>query len=1184
MRINLIAFFVALAFINVSASVKGQTINLKVKGMSIEKVFEAIKSQSGYGFWYEKKTLQNAGSVTADMSNASLKSALDDILSKQNLSYTIVDRTIFIKEKEKSVIDRIGEYFQNIVITGKVTDEKGVPVSGANVTIKGTTKSVISDSRGMFTIIVPRKGAVLQFKYIGFQTYEYTVVESKMITVALKEGLAQLDEVSVVSNGYETISKERAAGAFATISSEQIMSTPSVNLMERLQGKVPGVDFDVRNNTIKIRGVNNYAIGSGSPLIVIDGFPMIAPGDQQRLTTFVSGVSTGNSILSTLNPADIDQITFLKDASAASIWGAAASNGVIVITTKRGRGEIPSINLSYNLGVSQHASLDQLKWMNAAQYIDLEKEMVDKRFLSDPSLVPSYNVVYTKNNSEATEWMYRVTRTPQTATPAQRDAALANLGSRNALGQVEDYLLQNAVNHQLNLSVSGATDVTSYFISGNYTKDNPVYKSNYGSNAFINAMTTSSFFNKKITVRAGINYQFTKARYNGAAVDALSQSETALRPYDLLVDENGNTIQRTNMFYTPVAQAYVNQGYLPFGYNAVDELNYSNSISKTNVIRMLGGVNAKIFNWLDADLSVMGQRSNGKTEGLNELNSYQNRIFLNTGTTIVNGKPFYNVPYGGTASQSQTDNYDTGVRGQLNANVTWKTDHQFNALAGAEIRETGGSNSSVTRYGYDEDTRSIKVVNPTVSYPTIYGYNTTLGNNLSGLSLSRKRFFSYYGNAAYSYKSKYILTGSARVDDYTLLGIDRSKRVNPFWSAAVKWNASKEDFFSSVDWISNLAFRTSYGTSGNIPQGGSNITLLSVSSNVDPRTQQPIASISSPGNSDLGWETTKSFNFGTDFSLFKGRLSSNVDFFSKKSSGILYSLPFNATYGWSSLQFNTATSTGHGYEFGLNGLLIKAKDFHWNSTFNFSYVLSKVTDARFENNASSLAGNSQPVNGLPLGTLFVYRWAGLDNLGQSQIYDKNNNIIKNTTNLLPANFTREDLVKAGLTYAPYSGGFFNTFRYKGLEASVQMTYYFGHVFLKQSINNYPTYEGAFSGILGRQEDLAYRWRKAGDEASTNVPGLTGITNNSILRYRYSDLLVRKADHIRLQQISLAYNLPLKYLPKNSFKSLTVNASARNLGLIWAANKEGIDPQYINTGNFSNLAPTPNYVFGINASF
>ena len=1175
MRLTVLLLLVA--FMQLSASTMAQRVTIVEKNAALEHVLREIRKQSGYSIIYDLDLVLGAKPVDIDVKDVSVQEAVQKSLIAQQLSFSLEGKTIIIRER--TLTERIGEAVMADDIKIIVRDSLGRALPGANVYNKTQNKMYITNAKGEATIAnIPLNGLVLQISYIGNKPEEIFVDRKNTgpVLVIMRPATAALNEVNVVSTGYQQISRERVAGSYAVISHEEIEKTPAVNLMERLEGKVPGVKFDIKKNTIQVRGVNNYAGSGGLPLIVIDGFPMINPSDQPYLTK-TTGAINGNSVISSLNIADIEQITFLKDASATSIWGSRAANGVIVIDTKKGRKTDPALNFSYNFGTSKNPSLSKLKWMSSAQYVDLEQEMVDKGFLVDPAT--SSSPLYAANNSEATEWMFKVKR--GTATVAERDAALAEISSRNGLKQIEDKLLQNAVNQQYNLSYSGGAENSTYYVSGGYTKDVPVFKGNWGQNAFFNANTSTSFLKKRITLRTLFNYQYSKSNYNGAAMDALSTSTTSLRPYDLLVDAAGNSIFRTIIFRQSVADGYTAQGYLPFGYSALDQLNYSNYVSKNNVFRFNAGLNGKITKWLNADVSVSSQRQLGFNATLDELNSYSSRILVNTGTVVTNGKLVYNVPYGGKYTTSNDNSYDTGVRGQLNADFTVKEAHHVNVIAGAEIRETGSGTTNEVRYGYNEDTGGISVVNPTTQYMTLYGYSTTLGNNLSSLLTYRKRYLSYYSNASCAFNNKYFATGSVRFDDYTLLGIDRSKRAKPFWSAGLRWNADKEDFLSSVKWLGNLALRATVGTSGSVPQGGSNITLLSVSG-TDSRTGQSVASITSPANTDLGWETTRTFNLGADFSMFGNRVSGAFDVYSKRTSGILASFAYNGTYGWSNLTFNSGTLSGHGYEFLVNADVVRAGMFKWKSSLNFAYTTNLVTEARYENNASTLVGTGNVVAGMPLGSLYVYRWAGLDNKGQSQIYDRNDNIITNTTNLTSA-FTKQDLKYAGRLVAPYSGGFQNTFSYGQFEMGVQVTGYFGHVFSKTSIDNYPDYS-TYSGVLGRTVDLAYRWRNPGDEATTNVPGLTGVNYNSIIRYKYSDALVRKADNIRLQQLSLGYVVPRRLLPAGVIKALTISANVRNLGIIWRANKDGIDPEYINTANFSGIPPTTSYVFGVNASF
>ncbi|QHS63626.1 SusC/RagA family TonB-linked outer membrane protein [Chitinophaga agri] len=1184
MKLTILLLTVAL----MGASAKGvsQSVTLSGRNIPLEKTFETIRSQTGYHVFCDLRLLKEAPTVNVSAANMPLTEFLTIIFKDQPLQYLIREQTIFVSKKASSPVKEEQPGAVNAVfVQGIVLDDNENVLYGATVKVKGTERSIINQQDGRFVITV-NVGDVLIISYVGYQTQEVKISNSTDLTIRLKRATINIDEINVkVSTGYQTISKERATGAYNVITAEELQDVPAPNILAKLEGKVPGVRFDIRANRIQIRTINTYSVNT-APLIVIDGFPLIAPNtDQQNLTTLGSVQSSNGSVLSTLNPNDIEQITFLKDAVATSIWGSRGANGVIVIETRKGKKGAPTISLSSTLGVSKPPSFSKLRWMSAAEYVDLEREMYDKGFFTDNTTLPWYFPLQNNNPSEVIEWLFKVKR--GTATQAEADAALAAIGQRNNQSQIRKYLLRTAINQQHNLSVSGGGDNNTYYISANFNKDLPIYRSNSAQNTILTGNFTNDLFNKRVKLRTGFNYQYAKSVANIAAVEAMGQSLTSLRPYDMVVDANNQPIRRSITMRPEVNDSLVKLGYLPFTYSPVDELQYGNTTTMLNIIRLNTGLNVKLTNWMNLDVSGMYQRNISNMNTSNQLESYAARTIVNTGTVIspATRKPVYNVPYGGTVTLTDINAWDYNLRGMLNINYSFNTDHQVTAIAGTEIRQTYAQSYGSVRYGYDPAANSFATVNPTTPFMTMYGWTTTLGTNQTGISEQRNRYLSYFGNAGYTYKNRYNLSGSMRFDDYTLLGLDRSKRAKPFWSAGVKWAAQQEDFMQSFVWLTNLALRATYGTGGSVPLGGSNVPVITLNM-TDPSTQLPIASIQNPANQQLGWELTRTTNLGIDIAVLNNRISANVDAYQKKSEGILATFPFNPTYGWSSLSYNTGTMRSHGIETGITAKIADHKNWGITSTFNFAYGKVKVTDSRFNTTlASTIVMGSTILNGYPVGAMFVYRSAGLNpETGQTRIYDRNDKIIESTTQLTSA-FDIHDVKYVGQTSAPYHGGFFNTFRFKGFELGVQMTYYFGHKFLAPSINNYPMFSGDYYGVVGRQEALAHRWRKPGDEAFTDVPGLSNVNFNSITRYRFSDKLVRSADNIRLQQISLAYNFPAGILPKGVFRSLSVSGSARNLGLIWTKNKEGYDPEYLNaSANYYSMPPVTSYLFNINVSF
>ncbi|PSL34972.1 SusC/RagA family TonB-linked outer membrane protein [Chitinophaga ginsengisoli] len=1074
------------------------------------------------------------------------------------------------------------EYVQTI--TGTVTDSEGHPLTGVTVIPEGlgVRMGVSSSSDGRYTIRLTEKTEALVFTFIGMVPMKINIGDKAVINVQMQSDLHQLREVNVVSTGYQTLPKERATGSFGQITQKDIKSVPSVDLMERLQGLVPGARFDPRTNTISIRGINTLSATTGStPLIVIDGFPAV----EQNLTTRLNSNTTGGAILSRYNPEDIESITILKDAAATSIWGAKAANGVIVITTKKGRKNSSQLNFNTNLSTSAPANLDNLNRMTTPQYIELEKEMKDLGYFTDPLIWDNSWMTFNQNKpvSESLEWMFKVDR--GTATAQQRDSALAALGKLDNRKQIRDLLMQHATSQQYNLSFSGGGQNSTYYISTNYTKDVPVFKSNKGESYFVTANMSNDLFNNKVTINTGINYSYSSSVSNTAAVNAISNSRLGLRPYEMLQDATGHPIARSIDFRDEVAADFLSKGYLPWTYSPLQELNYGNINTKENHFRFTADINTKITKWANASVSGILQRNIGEDINLQELNSYDTRTLINGATTIgSNGRLVYGIPFGGKMINSNRTSFNYGLRGQLNVNKSWSDKYNLNALAGAEIREDQGTRYQQTRYGFDEDTYSSSSWDPNASYQTVQGWTSMLGFSDGSITKSINRFLSYYGNAAFSMlNNRYIASASVRFDDFSLAGASRGKRARPLWSAGLKWDVTAEDFMKDVTWLNKLNLRLTYGTGGSIPTSATNAAILNLRG-LDPVTREPYGDVLSPANDKVSWELTKTWNLGVDLGFFHNRLFVSADAYRKKTSDILWTFPINSTYGWTSLQYNAASMKGHGYELGIRGEIIRSKHFSWASTFNFAYNTNEVTDSRFNPPTSSMAVNSSsPIVGMPTDYMYAYRWAGLDNKGRSQVYNKEGKII--TADMGNNQITAQDLVYMGRTTPPYFGGFFNDFTYRSFSIGVRINYEMGHVFRRLSIENYPDYATSnYLGLIGTQRDLALRWRKPGDEAFTNVPGLPNVTTNSSNRYKSSNLLVESASHIRLQQISLGYQVPSQLLSRMAVKSLGLSMSARNLGIIWKKNKAGVDPSYINGTNYNNLPPATSYFMSLNASF
>ncbi|MDO7743984.1 MAG: SusC/RagA family TonB-linked outer membrane protein, partial [Pedobacter sp.] len=622
---------------------------------------------------------------------------------------------------------------------------------------------------------------------------------------------------------------------------------------------------------------------------------------------------------------------------------------------------------------------------------------------------------------------------------------------------------------------------------------------------------------------------------------------------------------------------------LPWTYNAIDELDYNNNVNSVNSIRVNAALDGKVTNWLK--LSIAGQIQKGIEEqgNLQNENSFYTRNVINDGTSPLNTAVVgtrYGFPKGGIYNIGRINRDDYSLRAQFSVDKNWGTDHHFDMIGGTEIRQEKASGSRQTLYGYNEDLSSSVNVNTLGAagrYYNVYGNTSSMPTPNNNISRTAKRYLSYYSTATYAFKGKYYVTGSARFDDINLLGASRKARATPLWSTGLRWDLRKEGFMDQLNWIDALSLRGSFGKSGNTPSQSANVSTVGLGS-TDGYTQLPYSTIGYPLNQDIGWEITNMLNGGLDAILFGSRLNLSLDIYRKRTTDLFMSLPINSAYGWTSLTYNAGTLSGNGVDVNMIGYILRKKDWGWDANFNFSYNKNEITESRITPTAST---GVRLTPGYAVDELFVYRWAGLDNTGKSQIYAADGSILKSNNNTITLN----DIASAGRTIAPYFGGFGTAVRYKSLSISARASYNLGHKFLIQKIDPslYPT-GGGFSGLIGNNKALVDRWRQPGDEAFTDIPGLTGVDVNTVNRYMYSDLNVRNAGTVRLQQVTLSYRVPKTVLKNTPFiKAVNVGATVSNLGLLWTANKEGVDPSYQMTDKFTNLPPTRNYVFNLNLS-
>lgn len=1192
-RLPLLIYLLALS-ICVSASGVSGKITIKKNRISVKNAFAVVKQQARMFVMYENNVINDKQLIDLSLENVSLKTALDEICSKAGLDYEIKGHYVLVTRDDRLVRGGFG----NNEVTGRVIDEHGEPLPGATIVVVGKKAGTVTNKDGFYKIKAT-SGDKLKFSYIGMKSIERNVRQEKVINVAFDSRSHELQEVQVVSTGYQSLPKDRATGSYATITAKQLKNVPSPNVVQRLEGQVAGMKINVLagdktfdyTNTLQsansstrtlgtsdwswsVRGVNTLS-AEKMPLIVVDG--VISDFD-----------------ISSIEPNNIENITVLKDAAAASIWGSRAANGVIVITTKKGKqGQKPQVSFNVTLTTQNKPNLGYLNQMSSSQVLDYEKEIVDKGYLyaNSPTSFSGASTYYNEGVRLALDLKNG------NITQDDYNARVAQLGAINNHGQLSKYLMQRASSQQYNASVSGGSGNSTYYYSASYAKENPYTKRNSGSRLSLNLNNSWKLFNWA-TLSTAFSGTFFTYKNNGTAINTLlglGSGTISLMPYANVADKNGNGIDYDTV--DPKYTATLSSAYKPWTYNYLQELALRDNVQKTENYSANFNLMVPIYAGLSSSTTYSIERSHTNSHIWYDENSYYMRYMMNYYTPTTATTNSLGIRNGGLFKQHSEDKNWT-FREQLNFDHTFAGIHRINALAGMELRETYVEQDNYTLWGYNRETG---VTDATIdmtynsTYLTINGYNQSFsyGGYPSDIN-RRRRFLSYFANAGYTLLDRYYVSASVRYDDYNNFGLDRKYRAKPFFSFGAKWNASREKFMENVEWVNNLAFRATYGVNGNISLDAYPFTKIIYENNYI--TQQPSAGISLLANPELRWEKTYATNIGIDFNLFGNRLGGSIDYYNKRSRDLLYTFPFSSAivgniYN-SMMTYNCVAINSNGLDANLNGTVFKNNDWNVVISGNLAWNNNKVmSNPLFKENQYVTSINYMPnqigmIGGYSTDKMFAYRFAGLDETGQTMVYDKKGEKVKFTEDIT----SLDDLKEVGHSTPTVYGGFNFNITWKNFTLFTMFTYQAGGKYFKPTFSNYATNTRNLQ--WDTSSDIAHRWRKAGDEATTNVPGILPTTNYqlvnraiySINRYKYSDINVCKSDYIRWKQVTLSYQVNQKWLQKAHMQNAMIAFTVSNLGMLWKANKDGYDPDYVMGINATNLPPQAAYTLSLNINF
>lgn len=1030
-----------------------------------------------------------------------------------------------------SGINEVASIEQNrMTVTGEVRDDEGELIPGANVWVKGSTNGTITDIDGKFSLkVVPEETIVVSF--VGYINAERKVVASqKIYNITLKPEAKLLDEVVVT--GYQTISKERATGSFAVVNPKDMEGKLQTNILDRLEGMVAGfTNISVGGEAAvpTIRGVSTIS-GNKKPLYVVDGIPY--EGD-----------------LDAINPADIVNVTVLKDATAASIYGARSANGVIVITTRSGESGKTKVSYSGSMKFTPLPDRDYYNYTSSAETVDLMEELYG--YYHNP-----YNATDRRSTNEVYLLMYQ--RDAGEITESQYEQAMNVYRNQDRHDQVKEEFLRKAeMTHQHNLSISGGADIYKYALSVNFQQNLPYEKRQSTERLGFNLKNQFNFF-KWLRVDVGIlNSNVTKDYDNGFTGESLLNGGQS---YRMLRNTDGSPAQ----WYNNKSQLEIDrlnslglqdETYIPL--NEIDKKHYNNKSKYWNINI---GANIKIIDGLSLDLRYQTETTSLYTKQYSSKDAYEVKTNINDGTIIdkKTGVVTNLMPVGGWVTENRGADNSYTIRAQLNFNKTFFEKHEIQVIAGAERRKVTNENTYVKKVGYDDQSLSYKTINELdlrvrkTGTEAVYG-SYSYSDDTAAFTYKDNRYVSFYGNASYTFNNRLTGTASIRVDQSNLFGTDPKFQYKPLWSAGAHYV-----ILNNWKWIDRLVGRMTFGINGNVAKD-SGPYMISKDDGTNYYTNEYQSYISTPPNPSLRWEKTKVYNVAVDFNLLKGRLNGSIEFYNKATVDLLGNQATDPTFGWSKLMLNYGEMRNRGVEISLQSENIRTRDFSWSTNFVFSYNKNKLT--KIENagtSASSYYASLQNREGFPMNSLFTIRYAGLDEKGFPQAYKADGSIVKSTSDL-----EKEDLEYSGTTVPPYSASLANRFYYKGFDLDFMFVFYGGHklrdVAAGYTFTYYPVMN--YTGAIDR--DRLNFWRNPGDENDPDMAPifLYGKSNNSSSYplWQYADKHIQKGDYIKLRDLSLGYTFPKVWLKKCYVQNLRLSLQIQNLWY-WAANDKNLDPE------------------------
>jgi TonB-linked SusC/RagA family outer membrane protein len=1045
------------------------------KTISVQDIFKLIKKQTQYQFVYDVDMVKEAPEIEVKKGIVKAGDLLKKGLNPIQCTFEFANNTVIVRK-----------IIQNtVLIEGRVSDKDDQPILGITIIYKEyPNKGTSTDIDGRYQILVNKEEPVtLQFSGIGFATKEVSVNNQTTINVTLQNDLNDLEEVVIV--GYGKTSRKKLTGAVTTINTKAIQRTQNVLLADALVGVVPGLlvqeGFDNPDTppSILLRGVGSI-VSDNSPLIVVDGVQM--PPD-----AFSNGLN-----FTTINRNDIESINILKDAAATSIYGSRGSNGVVLITTKRGR-KNSKLQVDFNTRIGfrnpDRSFTDDL--MNATQKLDYEESL--GLYDTNPE-----DLEERRNSGNNTNW--------------------------------SDLLIDNEVNINHDIAISGGSENSNYYSSISYTDVDNIFGSNY--ERYTVAMRADFDFTDKLKLGLSGNFGNVNNKDRRGVGDPFSNA-FLLNPWEQVFDDSGNPTREIT---------HINDRGTPF-----NPLFIRNNTNIESVRKNIGGsanLTYKPIEWLTLN-GVLGLNYN-----TSKRTRYQNIIVSGGALSLTNSN---NNNYTGTLTATVDKTFDN---------------HSINLVLGNEYNEN--ESSSITNTARDFQSDAVQTISAgETSLPTRH-----LKSNAGSVS--------YFSRLNYSFNNTYNLSLSYRRDGSSRFG-DNNKYAN-FWAIGASWNIYNDFFRESSGTLSSLKLRFSTGTSGNDFIG--NFASQSLYRFDSPNTYNNanVAILSRGENADLTWEKNENTNFGLDFGFFGNRVNGSIDYYIRTTKDLLTSVQIPLTSGFDLLTDNLGNFKNKGFEIALNTINVENSNFKWTTNFTFSSNKGEVISLTEDRNLI-VRGSAAYKPGSPINALYIADWTGVNpDTGFNQYRDTDGNLIDYNTDPTPgSDNNREEIsqlreVSDKTSIPKYHGGVTNTFTYKNFDTSFLVSFSGGNYIINGGIHN--LYNNA---RLNQHVDVLNAWKEPGDQTNiaVRVPETVGGAESD---FEASSQFLQDASYIKLKNFVIGYTINKDITEKIGIDRLRIFAQGQNLFTI--TDVDYIDPEFATATGGIGLSSSINrgFSFGINANF